>query len=76
MLTVIVETPAAVRTGRGLIRNASTSAIVYLPEFRISSATSSRATSQATRNPIEYRKPSYPDSAMMPAMPRNDAADM
>jgi len=42
-----------VRTGRWLIRNASTSAMVYLPELRINSATSSNATSQATRNPIE-----------------------
>lgn len=58
MLTTIVDTPAAVRTGRGLIRNASTSAMVNLPEFRISSATSSSATSQATKNPMEYRNPS------------------
>jgi hypothetical protein len=36
----------------------STSAIVNRPEFRSSSATSSSATSQATRKPIEYRKPS------------------
>jgi hypothetical protein len=50
---VIVDTAAAVRTGRCRIRKASTSAIVYLPEFRNSSATSSNATSQATRNPIE-----------------------
>lgn len=49
----MVDTPAAVRTGRGLIRNASTSAIVNRPEFRSSSATRSNATSQATRNPIE-----------------------
>ena len=58
MLTTIVDTPAAVRTGRGDIRNARTSAMVNLPELRISSATSSSATSQATRKPIEYRKPS------------------
>ncbi len=54
----MVETAAAVRTGRCRIRNASTSAIVYWPELRSSSATSSSATSQATRKPIEYRKPS------------------
>ena len=35
-----------------------TSAIVYRPELRSSSATSSSATSQATRKPMEYRKPS------------------
>ena len=58
MDTVMVETPAAVRTGRWLIRNASTSAIVNRPEFRSSSATSSSATSHATRNPMEYRNPS------------------
>ena len=76
METVTVDTAAAVRTGGWRIRKASTSAIVYLPELRSSSATRSRATSQATRNPIEYRNPSYPLSAMMPAMPRNEAADM
>ena len=71
-----MDTAAAVRTGAWRIRNARTSPIVYLPELRISSATSSSATSQATRKPMEYRKPSYPDSAMIPAMPRKLAADM
>ena len=49
---------AAVRTGAWRIRKARTSPIVYRPEFRINSATRSRATSHATRKPIEYRKPS------------------
>lgn len=71
-----MEVPAAVRTGRWRIRYASTSPIVYLPEFRSGSATRSSATSQATRKPMEYRKPSYPKRAMAPAMPRKDAADM
>ena len=66
---------AAVRTGRWRIRKASTSAIVNLPVLRSSSATSSRATSQATRKPMEYRKPSKPVSAMAPVMPRKLAAD-
>ncbi len=64
------------RTGRCRIRYASWSAIVNRPEFRSSSATSNRAMSQATRKPMEYRKPSYPLSAMAPEMPRKDAADM
>ena len=66
---------AAMRTGRCLRRKASTSAMVNLPVLRISSATRSRATSQATRNPIEYRNPSYPFTAIAPQMPRNDAAE-
>ena len=48
-----VRAAAAIRTGRCLRRNDSTSAIVNRPVFRSSSATSSSATSQATRNPIE-----------------------
>ena len=44
---------AAMRTGRCRIRKARTSAIVYRAVFRMSSATSSSATSQATRKPIE-----------------------
>ena len=44
---------AAVRTGRWRIRKLRTSAIVNRPTLRSSSATSSRATSQATRKPIE-----------------------
>jgi len=66
---------AATRTGPCLSRNESTSAIVYLPVLRISSATSRSATSQATRKPIEYRKPSYPLIAIAPTMPRKDAAE-
>jgi hypothetical protein len=34
-----------------------------------------RPMSQATTQPTEYRKPSYPWTAMPPEMPRNDAAD-
>ena len=49
---------AAVRTGRCCIRKLRTSAIVYLPVLRSGSATSSSATSQATRKPIEYSRPS------------------
>ena len=41
------------RTGRCLSRKDSTSAMVNLPVLRMSSATMSRATSQATRNPME-----------------------
>ena len=40
------------------MRKLSTSAIVYLPVLRNGSATSSRATSQATKKPIEYSSPS------------------
>ena len=58
MDTTTVDRDAAARTGAWRIRKASTSAIVYLPAFRINSATSSSATSHATRKPIEYRKPS------------------
>ena len=53
-----VRTAAAVRTGRSRIRKASTSATVKRPVFRSNSATSSSATSHATRNPMLYRKPS------------------
>ena len=66
---------AAIRTGRSFKRNERTSAIVNLPVLRMSSATSSRATSHATRNPTEYRNPSYPLIAMAPQIPRNDAAE-
>lgn len=44
---------AAIRTGPCFRRNESTSAIVNLPVLRMSSATSSSATSHATRKPIE-----------------------
>ena len=44
---------AAMRTGRCFSRNDRTSAIVNLPVLRSSSATSSSATSHATRKPIE-----------------------
>ena len=44
---------AAARTGRCRIRNARTSPIVNLPVLRSSSATSSSATSHATRKPME-----------------------
>ena len=56
--TARVEMAAAVRTGPWRSRNDSTSAIVNLPVLRRSSATRSRATSQATRKPIEYMNPS------------------
>ena len=49
---------AAMRTGRCFSRKERTSAMVNLPVFRSSSATSSSATSQATRKPMEYIKPS------------------
>ncbi len=48
-----VDVAAATRTGRCFSRKLSTSAIVNLPVLRSNSATSSRATSQATRKPIE-----------------------
>ena len=48
-----ISSAAAMRTGRWRSRKLSTSAIVYLPTLRSSSATSSRATSQATRKPME-----------------------
>ena len=44
---------AAIRTGRCFSRKESTSAMVNLPVLRSISATSSRATSQATRKPME-----------------------
>ena len=49
----MVEMAAASRTGFCLSRKLSTSAMVYLPVFLSNSATSSSATSQATRKPIE-----------------------
>lgn len=51
--TVTEEVPAAMRTGRSLIRAATTSARVNRPQLRTSSATRNRTTSQATRNPTE-----------------------
>ncbi len=50
--------PAAARTGRSRIRSASTSARVYRPALRTSSATSISTTSQATRKPMLYSTPS------------------
>ncbi len=58
MLTVSVDTAAIARTGRGLKRKASTSAIVYLPVLRSGSATSSNTVRYATSQPTEYMKPS------------------
>ena len=49
----MVAMAAAMRTGRCRRRKDSTSAMVNRPVLRSSSATSSRATSQATRKPIE-----------------------
>ncbi len=49
----MVPKAAAMRTGFWRSRKESTSAMVNLPVLRSSSATSSRATSQATRKPIE-----------------------
>ena len=46
------------RTGRCLSLKLRTSAIVNLPVFLSNSATRSSATNQATRKPMEYRKPS------------------
>ena len=48
-----VRMAAAMRTGRSCMRKARTSAMVNRAVLRISSATSSRATSQATRKPME-----------------------
>lgn len=70
------EVPAAIRTGRSLIRAATTSASVNLPQLRTSSATRNSTTSQATRKPTTYSSPSYPNSAMSPVTPRKEAADM
>ena len=52
-MTARVEVAAAVRTGRWRMRKLSTSAIVYFAVLRSGSATSSSATSQATRKPTE-----------------------
>ena len=49
----MVPKAAAMRTGFWRRRNESTSAMVKRPVLRSSSATSSRATSHATRKPIE-----------------------
>jgi hypothetical protein len=51
--TVTEEVPAAIRTGRSLIRAATTSASVNRPQLRTSSATRNSTTSQATRKPTE-----------------------
>ncbi|SLI48425.1 Uncharacterised protein [Mycobacteroides abscessus subsp. abscessus] len=48
-----MDSAAAVRTGRSRSRKLSTSAMVNLPVLRSISATSSSATSQATRKPME-----------------------
>ncbi len=72
---MIEEIPPAMRTGRSLIRAASTSASVNRPQLRTSSATSNNTTTHATRNPTRYRTPSYPYSAISPDTPRKDPAD-
>ncbi|CAM5682591.1 hypothetical protein SCANM63S_08935 [Streptomyces canarius] len=74
--TVTEDVPAAIRTGRSLIRAATTSASVNRPQLRTSSATRNSTTSHATRNPTPYSSPSYPYSAMSPLIPRKEAADM
>ncbi|CAM5367783.1 hypothetical protein SALBM311S_02536 [Streptomyces alboniger] len=74
--TATEEVPAAIRTGRSLIRDTTTSASVNRPQLRTSSATRNSTTSQATRNPTEYSSPSYPKRAISPEIPRKDAADM
>lgn len=56
--TVTEDVPAAIRTGRSLIRAATTSARVNRPQLRTSSATRNNTTSQATRNPTTYSMPS------------------
>lgn len=58
METVTDAVPAAMRTGRWRIRAESTSASVYRPQLRTSSATSMSTTSHATKNPTEYSRPS------------------
>ena len=52
-LIVSVLAAAAVRTGFWFMRKLMTSAIVYLPVLRSGSATSRRATIQATKKPTE-----------------------
>ena len=49
--------------------------MVNRPTLRSGSATNSSATSHATKNPMEYKNPSYPFSAIEPTMPKNDAAE-
>ncbi len=51
-VTTMLALPAAARTGRWRIRSARTSARVYRPALRTSSATSISTTSQATRKPM------------------------
>ncbi len=51
------------------------SAKVYRPMRRSGSAMTNSATTHPARNPMEYRKPSYPVVAIMPQMPRNEAAE-
>jgi hypothetical protein len=58
VLTVSVDNAPIARTGRGLKRYASTSAIVYLPELRSGSATINSTVRYATSQPTEYMKPS------------------
>ena len=62
------------RTGLGFSRYASTSAIVYFPALRSGSAITSNTVKYATSQPTENMNPSYPWNAMIPAIPKNDAA--
>ena len=48
---------------------------VYLPRRLSGSAIKNKATIQPARKPIEYKKPSKPKVAIIPQIPRNDAAD-
>ena len=48
---------------------------VYLPNLFIGSATTNKATTHPAKYPIEYKKPSYPTVAIIPQIPKKEAAD-
>jgi len=75
MLTTSVEIATTNLMPRLLNRLSRASAKVNRPNALIGSAITNRATIQPARKPIEYRKPSYPEKAIIPQMPRNEAAD-
>jgi|GEM_PF-7107412 len=74
MLTTSVLTAAASLTLLLLKVLTRASPNVYLPILRRGSATSSSATIHPARNPMLYMKPSNPEKAISPAMPRKLAA--
>ena len=48
---------------------------VNLPSFLNGYAIRNKATTQPAKNPIAYKNPSKPDTAIIPQIPKNEAAD-